>query len=160
MGRSWIYSWNKKGWEKKTQDVQFGEGELRYAASDNFTRRGVSAGDTLFIVNVRGGSLYLGGKIEVAEVLPREDAAHRLGLHPQQLWRKAGECVLADRYQLDAFRPNLRVDESLLKDLQLISGDRNTTVPKMDEGAVDEQTFRALRELAPGEDMKLRRLLA
>jgi hypothetical protein len=67
--------------------------------------------------------------------------------------------VLANENQLDYFRPNLRVDECVLKDLQLISGRRQTTVPKIDEGAVDEQTFRALRELAPGEDRKLRQLL-
>jgi hypothetical protein len=83
METSWIYSWNRNGWEQKRQDVQFGEKELRYASSDNFTRRGVSVGDTLFVVSVRGGNLYLGGKIEVAEVLPREEAASALGSIPR-----------------------------------------------------------------------------
>jgi hypothetical protein len=147
-------------WNKKTEDFRFGEKHIRYAAGDQFLKRGVAPGDSVFIVTVRKGIVYLGGVIRVKLVTDRAAAANTLGIPSAELW-DASEFILPAPSDADIFRPNLALTDRLVDDLQLLHGKADIKPPKRDaSGGVDRQTFRGIRRLAPGEEAKLEVLLA
>lgn len=160
MTRSWTYLWKNEMWIKKTEDLRFGEKYLRYAAGDQFTKRGVSPGDSVFIVTVRKGIVYLGGVIRVELVTDRKTAAQALGLQNDRLW-DASEFILPAPSNEDIFRPNLALGNRFVDDMQLLHGKGEIKSPKRDaSGGVDRQTFRGIRQLVAGEEEKLEALLA
>ncbi|MET0115982.1 MAG: uracil-DNA glycosylase family protein [Sedimenticola sp.] len=159
MIRNWTYLWKNDMWERKTQDIQFGNRALRYAAGDQFHKRGVKSGDNVFIVTVKKGVAYLGGVIQVKSITDREAAANTLGVSSAELWG-ASEFILPDSGNEDIFRPNLALPDSLIENLQLMHGKEGMRPPKRDaQGRIDRQTLRGIRELAPGEEIKLQGLL-
>lgn len=159
MSKHWIYSWGRQEWEKKTKDSQFGQFRLNYAASSKFRSRGIKQGDTIFVVNVFNGSLYLGGYIRVDKIVDQTLAKQLLGEDRNDLW-KAADYALAAQNDVINFRPKTVVPNGLIDELWLIDSKLGQSNPKRAaNGGVDPQTFRSIRQLVPGQERKLFELL-
>jgi len=155
LSKSWIYSWKAEEWQAKTIDLQFAREHLRYAASCQFLARRVQPGDTIFVVNIALGRVYLGGYVKVLKIVDRENAETILGVDGTSLW-KASDYAIADTNELCDFRPKLLLSNDLIDTLWLVEPNRGQVNPKRAaNGGVDPQTFRAIRQLVAGEERKL-----
>ena len=91
MARSWTCHWRHSTWRP---DVN-AEGEpVRCAGGNNFRKRGVSVGDSVYVVSLAGGQLYLGGRMTVRAVVSRAEAARLTS-------RNEGELYEADEWIVD-----------------------------------------------------------
>ena len=157
--RYYTYLWRNESWFRKAELAREGFGNLEYAASNRFRAAGVAPGCVVFIVTVIKGSLFLGGTIEVAEVLDRAAAARYLGLRPQDL-RGAKEYIVARPGREDRFRGDLKVDDRIAHGLKFKARHGGFVHPRLDrEGKIDRQTLRNARPLFPGAELPLLDLL-
>jgi hypothetical protein len=77
MARFFTYSWQYAEARKESE-----AGPLRYAAGSRFSRRGIEPGDFVYIVAVHRGRLYLLGKMQVREIVSKDEARRILGAEP------------------------------------------------------------------------------
>lgn len=74
--RYWTCHWQNRYWTRESND----EGEpLKASGSNLFKRRGVAAGDSLYVLSLRGGVLLFGGRMTVGDIVSREEAVRRTG---------------------------------------------------------------------------------
>lgn len=154
------YLWRNESWCRKAELAREGFGYLEYAASNRFRAAGVAPGCVVFIVTVIRGYLFLGGRIDVADVLDRRGAAEYLGMRADDL-RGAREYIVARPGEEDRFRSDLKVDDSIAHGLKFSARNRGFVHPRLDrEGRIDRQTLRNARLLYPGAEQPLLDLLA
>ena len=154
------YLWRNESWLRKTELAREGFCYLEYAASNRFRAAGVEPGCVVFIVTVLRGFLFLGGKIEVVDVLDRRGAADYLGMRENDL-RGAKEYIVAKPGKEDRFRGDLKVDDRIAHGLKFRTRTGGFVHPRLDrEGRIDRQTFRNARLLYPGAERPLLDLLA
>jgi hypothetical protein len=79
MTRDFLAYWKP---ETASNNISCGDGLLAHSASNQYGR--LVVGDTVWIVTVRDGDLYLLGRILVAQLMDREEAARVL--RSQNLW--------------------------------------------------------------------------
>mgnify|MGYP007059444534 CR=1 FL=1 len=115
---------------------------LRYAAGSRFTQSEVGSGDTLYIVSVSKGQLYLLGKMEVDRIVSYEEAEQILDEKPFD----APEHVFARR--CTATRLTLAPLE-ITQTLRFISASNRDSLYFTDEGVLSGQTLRVVRRLTP-----------
>jgi hypothetical protein len=71
VDRFWICHWLFRNWRPEIQR----EGQpVRLAGSNSFRKRGVSVGDSVYIVSLGAGQLYLGGRMVVERIVSRREA--------------------------------------------------------------------------------------
>jgi hypothetical protein len=115
---------------------------LNHTASSMFRRRGVSAGDHLYIVTVLSGCLYLAGKMEIGEIVSFEEASRRL--NDKNLF-KASDHLLASRVTaLDYMR---NVPWQITVRLRFFRGRRLASLKFTKPGQLDTQTLRGIRQM-------------
>lgn len=151
----WTYLWSKEGWESKKQDVSFGEKYITYAVSDKFKLRRVESGDTLFICTVVGENFYLGGSLVIEKITNRSDAVTILKKDSAELSNDGSEFAIANLTKLSIFRPSRLVPVEVVDSLTFY-GKKGTKTPlREDDGRLNVQTFRGIRQLVKGEEVKL-----
>ena len=142
MSKYFTYLWKNDEWKRKVKDL---DQNLIYAASNQFSERGVKVEDTLFIVTVLDGCLYLGGKIIIKQITNRSTAASLLSLNEADLW-KASEYAIASLSSISIFQKNNLIEGVISHKLEFTDG-RGFKNPKLKDGKLDVQTFRGVREL-------------
>ncbi len=76
VNRFWTYHWQFCCWRPAINR----EGQpMHGSGGSNFRKRGVSAGDAVYIVSLSAGQLYLGGRLVVQRIVSRQEAV--------QLWK-------------------------------------------------------------------------
>ena len=75
MTRSWTCYWQFRYWRS---DINSEYKPTRSSGSNLFRKRGVSIGDTVYIISQGAGQLYIGGRMTVKQILSRDEAV--------QLW--------------------------------------------------------------------------
>lgn len=113
-----------------------------YTASSLFRKRGLAAGDHLYLVTVLSGRLYLAGKMEVGEIVALDEAARRF---PSERLFRVPDHVFARRVTpLDYTRS---VPVTITARLLFYKGGGLSTLKFSKPGWLDSQTLRGVREM-------------
>jgi hypothetical protein len=134
----WDHRWLKWGQDE--------EGEvLNHTAGNQFLKRGVGAGDFLYVVTVEKGRLHLLGRLQV-EGIYEQQKAERL-LRTNNLWPATDHAVAIPgtetRLTLDLIIPT-----DAVRRLRFHATGNKVSSPKFSgPGRLDQQTFRGVREL-------------
>ncbi|MFA6233831.1 MAG: DUF3883 domain-containing protein [Bacteroidota bacterium] len=140
-----------QSWSNSACDVFFSEGQsgvpVNHTAGSDFSKRGITDGDTVYIVNVFHGQLVLIGRMVVeGKILNFNQAKKKLG---PDIWQ-ADEHLIAREGSGTPMFFTRGVDAETVEALRCISA-RGDEVPlKFEKPEVlDRQTLRAVRELTP-----------
>jgi hypothetical protein len=143
MARFFTTYWKQGPWE----DNAFFH--VDHAASNELGDRGVERGDYLYIVHYRAREVFLGARLVVGRTATKAEAAEFLGVTTDEVWQ-AQDHVLTAPGQAQRLNPNRTIPREDLRGLTFLTGDGTETAVKFDaDGAADQQTFRAVRELTP-----------
>ena len=154
--RSFIYQWAGREWTKKIHSGWLG---LDYLGGERFGQLRVKPGDQVFVVSVRLGELFLGGRVVVAKLCDLHTAASSLVRDPDDLW-PASQYVIAEPSTVKDLIPWLTVPAAVVDQLEMLSpSGKVRTVKRGDDGGIDPQTLRYLGELMPTSAQALTREL-
>jgi hypothetical protein len=150
-------------WTNETWDYNVGrmlndsERKLRHTASNMFRKRGVSEGDSLYIITVKWGQLLLLCKLTVSDMCGYEEAVRLL--ENEDLW-PAEDHVIAKSPA--AIRPTFEVPVPLkiTEQLRFQSYPQSKALRFVEPGIVDQQTLRGVRELDCGSAQLLDKFLS
>jgi len=135
-------------WKNSTcKMVRPREGQpLVHAASNEYSRRGVAAGDRLYVVTVVKGDLFLIGRMKVDRIVSQAEADKE---HPDwNLWEAAEHCISTDS-EASPMRFNVMVSRADRDLLRFVTCSGLSSLKVDDEGGLDQQTLRTIRELTP-----------
>jgi hypothetical protein len=125
-----------------------------YTASSLFRKRGISAGDSLYLVTVLSGKLYLAGKMEVGEVVSLDEARRRFP--GKRVWGVPDHLFARRVTPLDyAFSVPVSITARLL----FYKAGKPATLKFSKPGWLDSQTLRGIRQMPAETAEKLDRLL-
>lgn len=134
------YLWTN---ECRLDEIEKGfEGKpLELSAGNAFTKRGVKKGDTMYVLCVDKGLVYLIGRMKVARILPRDVYDAEFGT--PDLWD--GEEVVVGENGTPC-RFNFTIPPETLKNLRFEA--KKTEPLKVEDGKlVEAQSLRSVREL-------------
>lgn len=141
MDRFWTCHWQFATWHP---DVNLEGQPVRSSGSNTFHKRGVSVGDTIYVVSLSGGQLYLGGRMTVKQLVTRPQAVRLL---------KTTNLYDADEWVVDPELTGTRLDlhrrlsPSLTKRLRFASKSGPKEPCFISETELDKQATRGVREL-------------
>jgi len=132
--KEYTYYWRSNDWH------ELQGGKIRHVAGKGLRRKGLEIGDRIYVVTNLDGEMYLGGSLDVAQVVDRTEARRLLGRDVGV----AGDYAIAATAQ--DFHADLRVPLRVTRALRfrpenkslLLKGER-----------LDQLTLRGLRELTP-----------
>src|SRR4051812_37183934 len=81
MGNSFTHYWQNDTWSSHAE-ANSGH-PLRHTAGNDFARRGIAEGDTVYVITNLRGEMYVAGRMVVDRIAGRRDAERLLG---QPLW--------------------------------------------------------------------------
>lgn len=117
---------------------------LDHTASNLFTARGVTAGDTVYIIQFAADDLCLIGRIQVAEICDAARAEKLLGYEP---W-EAQEHAVATKDSMKPYRFDLVVPKANVSDIVFIRAKGDHKSPALNvKGKIGQQTFRGVSEI-------------
>ena len=142
MRRYWTFHWQNRSWRT---DVNHEGRRLRSSGSNRFRDRRVSAGDSVYVITLIDGLLYLGGRMIVGKIVSRSAAAKLLGatnLYPAEQW------IIGAPEEGTPLNLHRRLEPSLSKRLRFRSPDGRTRgLSFVSETRLDSQATRGLQEL-------------
>ncbi|MFB1486960.1 MULTISPECIES: hypothetical protein [unclassified Thiocapsa] len=153
MKNYFTYLWTNARWKQKCESSNERSRLLSYAASENFRKRGVEPGSTVFIVTVLGGELYLGGSILVSKMMTHAEAKNFLDLPEQDLWR-AEDYIVAEKGKEMIMRCDNKIPAAIAHELRFWTS-AGSVKPKVVDGELERQTLRGIRQLYPGSEKPL-----
>lgn len=145
MPRHFTHYWANQTWKDHARTATTGE-LLDHAASNQFAERGVSAGDSVYIVTVFGGVLHLLTRIEVDLVGDAEAAAARLGCAAADLWDASDHIAARAAVGMDFERD---VAPGVAARLRFVTPAGPAPLKWRVQDVIDQQTLRGVRELTP-----------
>ena len=156
MSRYFTHYWQNSTWEMN-EEVSGDDELLDHIAGNLFTLRGVSVGDTIYVVTNLSGDLYLCGKMVAGKICDQRTAAKFVGREPEDLW-EASEHILAREATPMDF--GLKVPLEITARLRFASGKRSLPLKFIEPGGrLDQQTLRGVRELEHSSALELDALL-
>jgi predicted HNH restriction endonuclease len=143
MARFWTNYWKNRYWR---DDINKEYQPIRHSAANTLLQRGVAPGDTVYILSLADGHLFLGGRMTVKQIASKEQAVQIL---------RPGELYDADQHAIgeesDGTPLNLhrRLASVLSRQLKFVSPDSNPKHLRFvaDTDDLDGQTIRGIREL-------------
>lgn len=125
-----------------------------YTASSLFVRRGVSIGDSLYLVTVISGRLHVAGKMEIGEIVSLTEASRRFA--GERLFQVPDHLFARRVTPLDYARD---VPLPVTARLLFFKNGRSATLKFSKPGWLDSQTLRGIREMPEDTAKKLDALL-
>jgi hypothetical protein len=113
LGRFWTTHWRFRNWPQ-----DYDGKPLRRTAGDSFGKRDISIGDTVYIISLNDGQLYLGGRLVVKQIISRQKA---IKLYDDKLLYPAKEWVVALEHSGTPFDPHRRLSPKLTKQLRFVT---------------------------------------
>ncbi len=154
VARSWTCHWQFRYWRPNVNS----EGQpVRTSGSNSFRKRGVSVGDSVYVVSLGGGQLYLGGRMTVGRIVTRPEAA--------RLWDN-DNLYDADEWAVDPEQSGTlldlhrRLDPALTKRLRFETKSGPKGLCFISDAELDNQATRGVRELTPESAALLDRIIA
>lgn len=136
-------------WKNTTWRLEDEPTPLRFAASNQFAKQGVSPGDRVFVITNDKGRLLLGAALDVAAVLSPAAAKREFG---SDVW-PASHYIKAK--SPSEFTKELVVPTKTVRALRFVGGGQ-----VLSQGSkIHQQTLRGIRELTPESAALLERLL-
>ncbi len=135
MARFYTQSWQYSEARKEP------EGEpLAHAAGSRFRSRGITPGDVVYIVAVHEGKLHVLGKMAVGEIVTKDEARRILGAEPYDAPEHliAGSCTPVQLRE---------VPPEVTRQLRFVSRSGSDVLTFREDGSLDPQTMRGIREL-------------
>jgi len=129
---------------KDNQAKSSPEGTLDHTAGNQFREKRVAHGDFIYVISNLQSRVYLVGRLRVKDVLSQAEAERHFS---EELWQ-ADDHIRADPQQLTETRYDREVPTSVLRQLTFIASGKTTKV-RFNDGHLDQQTLRAVRELTP-----------
>lgn len=153
MTRYWTSYWRGENWLANTE-----YSPVEYSGGNQFKRRGIVAGDIVYIVSIQHGHLYLGGKMQVGEIISREEAVRRR--RRKDLY-DANEWLAGKKGTGSPLNLHRRLTADLARELRFISrsGPERLRFKGNNPDNLDGQTLRAPRELSRESATSLDRII-
>jgi hypothetical protein len=126
-------------WRSDTWDTYRGR-TIPYSGGNGLVKRGLQVGDRIYVVTVRDGSLYVGGYLDVGQLVDRQTARKIMG---REVW-EAEEFAIPKNPQ--HFLENRRVPLNVTRSLRFRPAEKGLV---FSGDQLDRQTLRGLRELTP-----------
>jgi hypothetical protein len=139
--RFWTFHWQNNTWRP---DVNTAYELIDHSAGNNFTKRGVSRGDIVYIVTISEGYLYLGGLMRVKSIVNHKTAVKHF--HHDNLF-EAEEHLIADMEFSTPLHLYRRLAPALTKRLRFVSKSGPQGLKFTSATQLDGQTTRSVREL-------------
>ncbi len=134
-------------WKPSTVEVQVAKGGSQDHAASNQYRR-VLPGDTVWLVTIRQGRLWLVTRIVVARVTSQTGAAAILNESPDELWEATHHIVAAEGTAREIAERDIHHLASQLRFMSAGGNDR-LTLDEDEDNAVNAQQFQTMRVLSP-----------
>lgn len=153
MARFWTFHWQFRLWR---DDINTEFEPVCSSGSNSFTKRGVSVGDTVYVVSLGGGQLYLGGRMIVKRIVSRPEAV--------RLWNNddlydAEEWVVDPEESGTPLHLHRRLAPTLTKRLRFVSKSGPKEPCFVSDAELDNQATRGVRELTPESAALLDRII-
>jgi hypothetical protein len=138
MGRFYTYSWQHR------EMLRYPEGApIGLAYGSQFARRGICPDDEVYMVSVRHGRVYVLGKMRVRAVTYSADDCRRwagesLPLEPAAEYLLAAACTPARLVTLP---------EEMARSLRFLRSKQSVGLTFDEDGKVDRQSMRSVRQL-------------
>jgi hypothetical protein len=150
MPRFFTHYWNNDTWYSNRDTWYSNRGSERdtcnHTAGNMFRKRKVAREDFIYIVTVEGGQLFLGGRMQVNEIISRDQAIELLG--HDDLW-EAEDQVIAIPGTGTAMRFDRIVPMETVERLRCVNGNDEKGLAFRTPTELDGQTLRGVRELTP-----------
>ena len=151
--RYWTVHWQNRYWNRHSNS----EGEpIEAAGSNQFIRRGVSPGDSVYVVSLRAGKLLLGGRMTAKKIVSRDEA---VGITGKSNLYPADEWVVDPEREGTRLNLHLGLDAELAKRIRFITKSGVIAYTFVTETQLDNQTTRGVRELTPESAALLDRII-
>lgn len=151
--------WKNSTWDDNRQ-ANFSEYAVKHISGNDLSKCGISVGDTVFIITVKEGRLFVSGKLIVGKFCNREDAAKEMNCKTSDIW-DAREHIIASSYTTTTLTHwNLEVPLEITKQLRFISGSEIKSPFFTTKTELDKQTLRKPRQLTFESAKKLDEVLA
>jgi hypothetical protein len=142
LARFWTCYWMFSSWRT---DIN-GEGPVCSSGSNTFRKRGVSVGDVAYVVSLKAGQLYLGGRMTVREIVSRSEML--------RLWKSdnlynAEEWIVDPEQKGTLLHLHRRLSPILTKQLWFESKAGPRALKFVSDTKLDNQAIRGVRELTP-----------
>lgn len=153
MVRYWTCHWQFRLWR---DDVNTEFEPIDGCGSSKFGERGVALGDSLYIVSLSDGHLYLGGRMPVKRIVPRAEAVRIL---------RSDTLYDADEWVIDEDKSgtplHLHLASEVTRQIAWIMADGSERGLRfVDERNLDVQATRGVRQLTPESAELLDRIIA
>jgi hypothetical protein len=148
MKRYFTHYWTNRTWDNQVAGNAYKSHKtLRHTASNMFRERGISKGDSVYIITVKRGQLLLLTRLTVAKVCSFEEASRLL--NTEDLW-EAEDQIVAEA--ATPIRPTFEVPVPLAitEQLRFESYPQSKSPRFVEPGILDQQTLRGVRELNYG----------
>jgi|GEM_PF-1416656 len=153
MTRFWTFHWQFRLWR---DDNNTEYETVDSSGSNSFRKRGVAVGDTVYVISLSAGQLYLGGRMTVGQITSRDDAIRLLGT--DNLY-EANEWIVDPERAGTPLHLHRRLSPELTKRLRFES----KTGPKepcfVSDTELDNQATRGVRELTAASAALLDRII-
>jgi hypothetical protein len=141
VARFWTCHWQFRLWR---DDINTEFEPVCSSGSNSFTKRGVSVGDSVYIVSLAGGQLYLGGRMVVKRIVTREEAVR---LWDDDNLYDAAEWIVDPDQQGTPLHLHRRLAPAVTKRLRFESKAGPKEPFFVSETELDNQATRGVREL-------------
>ena len=159
MPRYFTHHWQNRNWQDEVQVNHAGR-PLSASADTRFNDGRVSPGDVVYVVSMRDGQLYLGGRINVSAVVNRRRAAQFLGTTQNELW-DAAAWIIDETRSGTPLNVRRRLAPEFMRQLRCMFADGETRGLFFDTPThLNVQATRGIRELTPDSAALLDRVLA
>jgi hypothetical protein len=138
MIRYWTTYWRGAAWlsNKEFSPV--------VSSGGTFRKRGIKKGDIAYVVSVQQGVLFLGGKMEIGQIVPRREAVK---IRRTNSLYDAPEWLIAAPGGGSPLNLRRTLDPKLVAGLRFLSGKSELPLKFKRDTRLDEQTLRGVREL-------------
>lgn len=150
----WTCHWRFRFWRP---DINREGHPVSLSGSNNFRKRGVSVGDTVYIISLSDGHLYLGGRMTVKQIVSRSEAA--------KLWNDenlydAREWIIDPEETGSTLHLHRRLSPTVTKQLRFLSGSSRKEPCFISDTELDNQATRGVRQLSPESAALFDRIIA
>jgi len=146
MPKYFTHYWTNTTWDEMSAILeQYSDGKLFRAGSNLFNPQKIKKGDQVYIVTIKQGLLYLGGRIIVDHILPHNKAVNFQDWgYP--LW-EANYHIIMNKMSAGYFKHLNKISNEVTQDLRFRSTGGLRKLKYEDKGILDRQTLRGVRQL-------------
>lgn len=145
MTRYFTQYWQNRSWDLLRSGNQQGD-HLDHTAGSHFRDCGVTAGDMVYVVTIRGGNLFLLARGKVDRITDRRTAARHLDTRPEYLW-DASDHLLFAKDEASRQRFDRMVPPATARALRVVRADGPRPLKFVSDTRLDQQTLRGTCEL-------------